>query len=284
MKSNTYSTDDDKFLQRLSGIAKPPKLVHVIGKLPDNHRPCIAIVGSRKPTSYGKEVTFKLAYELAKRGVVIISGLAYGVDAIAHKAALEAGGTTIAVLAHGLDTIYPASHSALARQIVEQGGALISEYPEKTPALQYRFLERNRLVSGLSDGVVITEAARRSGTLATIMHALEQSKEVFAVPGNITSPLSAGPNKIITEGAHPTLSYHDILFEIAPDLLHDNSPKVSAPDHPTLKLLYTTPKTTDELASALGQTASETLSQLSILELEGSVRKNDDEYWQFTPP
>lgn len=116
------------------------------------------------------------------------------------------------------------------------------------------------------------------------MHALEQSKEVFAVPGNITSPLSAGPNKIIVEGAHPTLSYQDILLEIAPELLHDKPSQSKIPDHPTLQLLYTSPKTTDEISNALKKTANETLGELSILELEGKIHKNDDEYWQLILP
>lgn len=278
MKINTYTPDKHIFLQRLSSIAKPPKSVYVTGKLPDNHRPCVAIVGSRKPTSYGKEVTFKLAYELAKRGFIIISGLAYGVDSIAHKAALQAGGTTIAVLAHGLDSIYPARHTALAKEIVAQGGALVSEYPEGTPALQYRFLERNRLVSGLADGVIITEAAKRSGTLATMTFALDQGREVFAVPGTITSLLSVGPNSLIQQGAHPVLSYEDVINVLAPSY-HAHTIMQAAVDTPLLTLLKQAPQGTDTLARTMKLDAQDILGQLTLLELEGHIYKHEDDTW-----
>src|SRR5207253_2218315 len=138
---------------------------------------------------------------------------------IAHRAALEAGGTTIAVLANGLPQIYPATHKDLADQIVQAGGAIVSEYDPETSALSYQFLQRNRIVSGLSDAIIITEAAARSGTLNTAMHALEQGKEVFVVPGNITSPLSAGCNTLLKQGARVATSAEDILEIIAPELL-----------------------------------------------------------------
>lgn len=129
------------------------------------------------------------------------------------------GGTTIAVLANGLDTIYPATHHKLAQDIVKSGGAPISEYPLGTPARDFQFLARNRIMSGLADAVVVTEAASRSGTLATVAHALEQNREVFAVPSNITSPMSAGPNRLIGQGAHPMTNVEDILQVIAPHLM-----------------------------------------------------------------
>ena len=138
-----------------------------------------------------------LAFDLAKKGVTIVSGLALGIDGIAHAAALEAGGTTIAVLANSVDTVYPASHRSLGEAIIEHGGALISEYEPPRPAREFQFLARNRIVSGLSDAVIIIEAAARSGTLATATHALAQGREVFVVPGNITSPLSMGCNTLL---------------------------------------------------------------------------------------
>ena len=134
-----------------------------------------------------------------------MSGLAFGIDAIAHRGALDAGGVTIAVLANGLDTIYPSSHMSLAKEIIQRGGAIVSEYGPTVKARQFQFLARNRIVSGLSDAIVVTEAAERSGTLSTVNHALDQNKEVFAVPGNITSILSVGPNKLLSQGAHPAL-------------------------------------------------------------------------------
>ncbi len=174
-------------------------------------RPRIAIVGSRKVTAYGRSVTNQLAGELAKAGVVVVSGLALGIDGIAHRAALDAGGLTIAVLAGGLDKIYPSNHEQLAKQIVGQGGALISEYPVGVPSLRYNFIERNRIVSGLSSAVLITEAAEKSGTLHTATFALEQGREVLAVPGNITSPQSAGTNRLIKSGATPVTCVEDVF-------------------------------------------------------------------------
>lgn len=194
MKINTITPDKHKYLQIIDSIANKPRILHYMGILPKERITSVAIIGTRKPTSYGKEIAHMLAYELAKRGVIVISGMALGIDAIAHRGALEAGGTTLAVLGNGLDTIYPSSHKDLARQIIAQGGALISEYAPEELARPHYFLQRNRIVSGLSDAVIVVEAASRSGTLNTAAHALEQGREIFAVPGNITSPLSSGCN------------------------------------------------------------------------------------------
>lgn len=193
-----------------------PSQLYIKGKLPDSRIPAVAIIGSRKPSRYGEEVTYKLAYELAKQGIVIVSGLAYGIDAIAHTAALDAGGTTIAVLAQGLHRVYPVDHTALAERIVEHGGAIISEQPAGVEAHKFHFLARNRIVSGLADAVVVTEATQKSGTLSTITHALDQNKEVFAVPGPITSLLSVGPHRLIQQGAGLVTNVHDILQVVAP--------------------------------------------------------------------
>jgi DNA processing protein len=216
MKINRLAPDRHDYLQIIGNIAKKPKALYYTGKLPETRRPTVAIVGTRKPSSYGKEVAHAFAYELAKQGVVIISGLALGIDGIAHRAALEASGTTIAVLANSVDHIYPRSHQALADQIMKQDGAIISEYEPPTEARTYQFLARNRIISGLSDAVVIVEAATRSGTLNTASYALEQGKELFAVPGNITSPLSSGCNNLIRQGAMPATSADDILSAIMP--------------------------------------------------------------------
>jgi DNA processing protein len=219
MKINSVSPQKHKYLQIIDTIAKPPKRFYFRGTLPATRRPTVAIVGTRKPTTYGREVTYQLSHDLAQRGIVIISGLALGVDGIAHRAALDAGGTTIAVLANGVDTIYPATNKNIADDILANGGAILSEYEPGVLARQYQFLERNRIVSGLSDAVIVTEAAIRSGTIATVTHALEQGREVFVVPGNITSPLSAGCNALIKQGAHPITCAQDVLEIIAPDLL-----------------------------------------------------------------
>ena len=219
MKINKVSPQDNNFLQILTTIAKPPKKLYFIGKLPTDRPPTIAIVGSRKPTSYGEEVTYRLAYDLSKKGVLIISGLAYGIDKIAHQATLDANGQTIAVLAHGLNHLYPATHKHLAQKIIQQGGALLSEYSPSTEVKGFQFLERNRLISGLADAVVVTEATKRSGTMSTASHALEQGREVLAVPGNITSLLSVGCNNLIKQGAFPITSAEDVLEIIYPQLI-----------------------------------------------------------------
>ncbi len=197
----------------LQKIPSSPKELFIVGDSLDDflQQPRIAIVGTRKVTSYGKHITEMLASELAQNGVVIISGLALGVDGIAHRATLDAGGKTIAVLPCGIDDIAPRTHTQLAHNIVEQGGVLLSEYPDTYPPLRENFVARNRLVAGLADAVLITEAAIKSGTLHTVNFALEQGKPVFAVPGNITSPMSAGCNQLIKTGATPVTSANDIL-------------------------------------------------------------------------
>lgn len=203
----------DKLLQ----LADSPLLLHTYGAPIADwiDRPKVAIVGSRKVTSYGRSVTEKIASELAKQGVVIISGLALGVDSIAHSAALQANGTTVAVLPGPIETIYPRSHEQLGMQIAKQNGTLISEYSAKTPALKHNFIARNRIVAALADILLITEAAEKSGSLHTARFALELGREVAAVPGNITSPTSMGCNQLLKDGAHVVTSSEDIL-----ELLH----------------------------------------------------------------
>lgn len=282
MKINTISPDEHSFFQIISTIAQKPKTLYFIGTLPDERFPVVGIVGTRKPTSYGKEVTFQLAYKLAQKGVIIVSGLAIGVDAIAHKAALEAGGTTIAVLANGLDSIYPATHRKLAEDIVKSGGALISEYPPGTQARDFQFLARNRIVSGLSDAIVVTEAASRSGTLATVAHALEQNREVFAVPGNITSPLSVGPNRLIQQGAHPATSADDILQIVAPDLLKTQTTLNLGTNPVEIKiidLLRSGIRDGEVLQKESGFTASEFSRSMTMLEIQGLIRPLGANRW-----
>ena len=285
MKINSLSPDEHKFFQIISGIALKPKTLYFVGTLPTERLPdikVVAIVGSRKPTPYGKEVTFNLAYKLAQRGVIIVSGLALGIDAIAHKAAIEAGGTTIAVLANGLDSIYPASHRQLAQKIIDSGGALISEYPPGTPARDFQFLARNRIVSGISDAVIVTEAASRSGTLATVAHALEQNREVFAVPGNITSPMSIGPNRLLQQGAHPVTTPDDILHVIAPQLLTSQT-TLNLGSNPKeillIDLLKSGIRDGDQLQQASKLGASDFSQTLTLLELQGLIRGLGGNQW-----
>ena len=215
MKINSISGTSPAFPSRLQEIPQRPDRLYSMGIIPE-YSLGVSIVGTRKPTAYGRQVTIDIASRLAERGAAVISGLAHGVDGIAHEAALKAGGTTIAVLPSGLDQIYPSAHRGLATRIVEQGGGIISEYAPGTPPLQYRFLERNRLVSGLGDIVIVTEAGIRSGTMNTTMHALEQGKDVYAVPGPITSAMSAGCNALITQGATPIVSVEEFVERLLP--------------------------------------------------------------------
>lgn len=282
MKINRVTPQKHPYLQIIGTITKVPEKLHFIGTLPQERRATVAIVGTRKPTSYGKEVTHMLAYELARRGVVIISGLALGVDGIAHRAALEAGGTTLAVLANGLPDIYPATHKSLAEDIMKNGGAIISEYEPETSARAYQFLERNRLVSGLSDAVIVTEAAIRSGTLSTVSHALEQGKEVFVVPGNITSPQSAGCNALLKQGAHPLTSYVDVLEVIAPELLEGQATLAlgSTPLETTIiTLLQAGVRDGDDLQQKSQADASEFTTALTMMEINGVIRALGGNQW-----
>jgi len=283
MEINYVSLGSNDYLCILGQLAHPPKGLYYIGTLPKLRLPSVAIVGSRKPTSYGKEATFELAYNLAKQGVVVISGLAYGIDAIAHRAALDAGGITIAVLANGLDTIYPASHRRLAEEIIVKGGALVSEYPIGVSARDYQFLARNRIVSGLSDAVVVTEAAARSGTLSTVTHALDQNREVFAVPGNITSTLSVGPNLLLQQGAHVALSSSDILNVIAPTLETQRQttlPLNLSPQETTLFTLIQSGVGTEEALLAQSNLQYSDYAQaLTMLEIAGAIRRTPGNQW-----
>jgi DNA processing protein len=282
MKINRISPEKHPYLQILTNIAKPPKRLHFIGSLPNERRPSVAIIGTRKPTTYGKEVTHQLSYELARRGVIVVSGLALGVDAIAHRGALEAGGMTLAVLANGLPGIYPSTNRQLGEQIIADSGALISEYEPHTPAVQYRFLERNRIVSGLADAVVITEAAARSGTMSTATHALEQGKEVFVVPGNITSPMSSGCNALLKQGASPVTSYQDILDVIAPNLEQQQS-SLALGNNPLetkiLELLASGIRDGGQIQQITEVDITTISTTLTMLEISGTIRSLGSNQW-----
>lgn len=211
MKINKITKKHKQYPPYLLEIAYPPKELFYLGEPLNEYLPAVTIVGSRKLSSYGKDVTYRLAYDLAKAGMTIVSGLALGADGVAHQGALDTGGRTIAVLACGLDAIYPATHRNLAIEILRKGGTIISEYPEGTPALKQNFIARNRIVSALSDMVIITESAETGGSLVTANYALEQNKLVGAVPGNITSSLSVGTNNLIRSGATPITDAQDVL-------------------------------------------------------------------------
>lgn len=283
MKINQISPDEHVFTKVLAHIPKPPKTLYYIGNLPQKRLPTLAIVGTRRPSTYGVEVTSRFAYEIAKKGVVIVSGLALGVDAIAHKAAMEAKGVTMAVLPCGLPKIAPATNRNIAENMVKSGGALLSEYSSEVVASwKSNMLERNRLVSGLADGLLITEASARSGTLNTARHALEQGKEVFVVPGNITSPLSAGCNALIKQGALPVTEVADILNVIAPDLVTPQA-VLALGDTPLesdiIALLNSGVRDGEALQVSLAVTTAELNGALTMLELNGAIRGLGANQW-----
>lgn len=260
----------------LQKIPSPPKEMFVSGPLEELlNRPRLSVVGTRKPTPYGIQVTKSLIQELAAQGIVIISGLAFGVDSIAHRACLEAHGQTIAVLPTSLGCIYPASHRHLAQQIIDQGGALVSEYPPGSTAYKTNFVARNRLVSGLGDAILIIEAAHKSGTLHTTNFALEQGKDVMVIPGNITSPLSAGTNNLLKDGATPITSSQDVI----------NALGLSNPKHAQLSILAADPQQaavldlinsgisdSGKLLEQCGMKPSLFNQTLTMLEITGKIR------------
>lgn len=201
---------DENYPLHLKEIYCPPAILYFKGNL-EKEEYSIAVVGTRKPTSYGKQAALEIVRELAQNGLTIISGLAIGIDSLAHQATLEARGRTLAILGNGLDDIYPKSNQKLAEEIIQKGGALISEYPLGVPPLKQNFPYRNRIISGLSLGVLILEAPKDSGALITARYALEQNREIFALPGSIYSQASLGPNNLIKMGAKLIASSFDIL-------------------------------------------------------------------------
>lgn len=212
--------DDGNYPALLREIPDPPITLYVRGAWESCvEAPCVALVGSRRCSTYGQNVALALARDLAARGVTIISGLARGIDAAAHRGALETGGRTVGVLGTGLDEVYPRDHKRLAQEIVEQGGALVSQFPLGTPPVPENFPYRNRIISGLSLGVVVIEASEKSGSLITARLAMEQNREVYAVPGNITSRNSFGTNYLIKgAGAKLVQTWQDVAAEFPPDI------------------------------------------------------------------
>lgn len=201
----------EEFPKLLTQIPTPPERLYIRGNL-DPDEVCFAIVGTRKPTLYGREMAKYLSHSLTKSGFTIVSGLALGIDSIAHKACLEAGGRTVAVLGSGINDIYPEENRKLGEQIIDQG-ALVSEFEPDEPSYPGNFPQRNRIISGMSLGVLVVEAGEKSGALITASYAAEQNREVFAIPGPINSPLSAGTNKLIQEGAKLVLGPEDVINE-----------------------------------------------------------------------
>lgn len=269
--------DDPTYPALLQQIPDAPPVLYIKGELTPADEWAVALVGTRKPTLYGREVARLLASELARNGVTVVSGLARGVDGIAHHAALEAGGRTLAVLGSGLDEIYPQEHRVLAERIAECG-ALISDYPLGTRPEASNFPPRNRIISGLSLGVVVVEAALTSGALITADFAADHGREVFAVPGSILGQSSAGCNRLLRDGAHIVAEIGDILEILSLDqLAAKQAAREVLPSNPTeatvLAQLSAEPCYVDDLARAVNLPVETITSALVMMELKGMVRQ-----------
>lgn len=268
---------DPDYPARLEEIYDYPPVLYIRGSLVPEDEWCLAVVGTRKATVYGRQVAEEIVTDLARSKITIVSGLARGIDSIAHRAALEAGGRSIAIFACGLDIVYPSENANLARQIMQQG-VLISEYPLGVSPRADNFPRRNRIMSGLSLGVLIVEADETSGAMITAHMALEQNREVFAIPGSILSPASRGTNRLIQEGAKLVSSYTDILEELnLTAVAHQIEMKEIIPSSDTeallLKQLSAEPTHIDEVCRSSGLPVSTVSSTLTLMELKGMVKQ-----------
>lgn len=269
--------DDPSFPPRLREIYDCPPVIYTRGKLDPSQEWSLAIVGTRRATPYGRQVTEQLATELAHNGITIMSGLARGIDTVAHRATLAAGGRTIAVMASGPDIIYPPENRGLADEIME-AGALVSDYPLGTKPRAEYFPRRNRIMSGLTLGTLVIEASERSGALITARMALEQDREVFAVPGSILSPSSRGTNALIRDGARVVLGVEDILAELNLSMIPQQLELGDAlPENETEALLLTYlaagPVHIDDLCRSSSLPVSTVSSALTMMELKGMVNQ-----------
>ncbi|MDP9314890.1 MAG: DNA-processing protein DprA [Chloroflexota bacterium] len=271
------SRDDPTYPALLAQTTNPPFLLYVRGTLIENDRWALAVVGTRQASTYGKEVTRKLVAGLVAAGVTIVSGLALGIDAVAHSAALAAGGRTLAVLGSGVDQIYPLTNLPLGQAVMQQG-AVVSEYPVGTLPAATNFPPRNRLISGLALGVLVVEAAPKSGALITAQFAGEQGREVFAIPGNIFSPRSEGTHRLIKDGASLVTSVDDILdaLNLQTAVVQQEMTAIM-PETPIeaalLALVEDEPQHIDELRRESGLGIADVSATMTLLELKGLVRQ-----------
>ncbi len=285
---------DPEYPELLRHIYDPPAVLFVRGTLHCDEK-MIAIVGSRKASAYGAKVAYTLAYKLSKAGFVIISGMAKGIDTQAHRGALEAGGRTVAVLGCGIDNVYPPENRGLAERIV-QNGAVASEYLPGSKPMPYNFPARNRIISGMSLGTIVVEAGEKSGSLITAGYALDQGREVFAVPGNIDSMNSVGTNRLIKEGAKPVTDVKDVLeeFGITSDTRHCISgneranrkatffpPNLSDEEKILLKCLAEGRQHIDIIAAKCGMDSASISALLTMMELSGFVHQLPGKYFEI---
>lgn len=274
---------DKEYPSNLKEVHDPPPYLYVRGGLRPDDKVAVAIVGSRMATNYGRQITRKIARELAGKGITIVSGGARGIDTEAHRGALSSGGRTVSVLGCGIDVAYPSENEELFGLIAEKG-AVVSEYPMGTPPEPGNFPPRNRIISGMSLGAVVIEAAGDSGSLITASYSLEQGREVYAVPGNVVSPTSRGTNSLIKKGAKLVESAQDILLDLFPylkgylkelDLEGERTATIDmGPEEKALfECVSIEPLHVDALASKSGMTISKALSLLLDLELKGAVKQ-----------
>jgi DNA processing protein len=271
----TWNTEG--YPRRLKEIDQPPPVLYIRGSLIPEDEWTVAIVGTRRVTAYGRQVADEVATTLAQNGVTIVSGMARGVDSIAHQAAIQAGGRTIAVLGNGVDLVYPPENRNLAAQIMDHG-ALISDYALGTKPDGVNFPPRNRIISGLSMAVIIVEAGETSGALITATFAAEQGRDVFAVPGNINAPQSKGANRLIRDGAQPLLSPQDVLEALNLTMVTEHrAVRVALPSDPVeahlFKILSQEPKHVDEIRTQANMPIETVSATLAMMELKGMVRQ-----------
>lgn len=271
--------DYPALLAELRDIDQAPPVLYLRGSLSAADEWAITVVGTRTVSAYGRQVTYQLAGSLAANGLTVVSGLAHGVDTEAHTAALDKGGRTIAVLPCGMDIIYPPENRKLAERIIQQG-ALLSIFPLGTQPERKNFAPRNRVMSGLARGVLVTEAGVKSGAVLTAGYALEQGREVFAVPGNITAQGSGGTNRLIQDGASPALSAQDIFDVLSPGReiaqvvqARQNLPDLSGDEKAVLSQLAGDPLHVDDLTHQCGLPVARVTSALTMLELKGMIRQ-----------
>jgi DNA processing protein len=272
----TFDINNENYPEALKKISNPPKKLFYRGQINKNEK-CVAIVGSRNPTSYGKQVALEFSRFLSQNGITIVSGLAMGIDAIAHQGCLETDSRTIAVLGSGIDdkTISPARNKNLAKQILEKGGLILSEYPEGTPGLKHHFPSRNRIIAGLSLGILIVEAKEKSGALITADFGLKYKRKVFAIPGTIYSPLSKGCNKLIQKGAILANEPRDILDNLGISQKEQKKMemKFSSPFEKLIcEILQEKPLSIEEIIAKSKQPTEKILQNLVLLELEDKIQ------------
>lgn len=269
----TTTLHDPDYPRNLREIDDAPSVLYYFGEILPSDKNSVAIVGTRKMTYYGKDVTQKFASELASWGITIVSGLARGVDTMAHATALAAGGRTIAVVGSGLDKIYPPENINLSKKIAAGFGAIVSEYPLGYPALPNNFAFRNRIISGLSRAILVTEGMKKSGTFYTVKAALEQGRTVFAVPGPINSLLSEGPNYLIKEGSTPALSPKDILDELEIEINQSQALSL-CPEKSEEEILnfLDSPCHIDDISRICKLSIAELSGKLTVMELKGFVK------------